>query len=202
MLISNNLPIDRSRLLQSDRILTITGTKWSDYQKFNSEEYPGYRVSYFKGEIIIVSPGLNHEIIAEVINRLIIAYCERFDILDFPFRQTRLEVEGKAGKEPDIAYSFNLRKSLPELVVEVIFTSGNIEQLKTSYEIIGIPELWIWKDSEMTFYYLVDGKYIEISNSNILPKMESSSLAKFVNRGIQESPSIIKKDFIKLFTND
>ena len=202
MLISNNLPIDRSRLLQSDRILTITGTKWSDYQKFNSEEYPGYRVSYFKGEIIIVSPGLNHEIIAEVINRLIIAYCERFDILDFPFRQTRLEVEGKAGKEQDIAYSFNLRKSLPELVVEVIFTSGDIKQLKTSYEIIGIPELWIWKDSEMTFYYLVDGKYVEISNSNILPKMESLSLAKFVNRGIQESPSIIKKDFIKLLTNN
>ena len=202
MLISNNLPIDRSRLLQSDRILTITGTKWSDYQKFNSEEYPGYRVSYFKGEIIIVSPGLNHEIIAEVINRLIIAYCERFDILDFPFRQTRLEVEGKAGKEPDIAYSFNLRKSLPELVVEVIFTSGDIKQLKTSYEIIGIPELWIWKDSEMTFYYLVDGKYVEISNSNILPKMESLSLTKFVNRGIQESPSIIKKDFIKLLTNN
>ena len=182
MLITKNLPIDNSKLIQSDQVLTITGTKWSDYQQFNSEEYPGYRVSYFNGEIIIVSPGLNHEIIAEVINRLIVAYCERFDILDFPFRQTRLEVEGKAGKEPDVAYSFNLRKSIPDLVVEVIFTSGNIEQLKTSYEIIGIPELWIWKDSKMTFYSLVDDKYIEISKSNILPKIKSLSLAKFVNR--------------------
>lgn len=86
MLITKNLPIDSSKFIQSDQILTITETKWSDYQQFNSEEYPGYRVSYFNGEIIIVSPGLNHEIIAEVINRLIVAYCERFDILDFPFR--------------------------------------------------------------------------------------------------------------------
>ncbi|VEP18412.1 conserved hypothetical protein [Hyella patelloides LEGE 07179] len=86
MLITKNLPLDNKKFIQSDQILTITGASWSDYEKFNSEEYPGYRVSYFNGEISIVSPGLNHEIIAEVINRLIIAYCERFTILDFPFR--------------------------------------------------------------------------------------------------------------------
>lgn len=202
MLVPQNLPIDSSQLIQNDQIITITATTWSDYQQFNSEEYLGYRVSYFNGEIVIVSPGLNHEIIAEVINRLIIAYCEISEILDFPFRQTRLEIEGKAGREPDIAYSFNQRKTIPDLVVEVIFTSGNIEQLKTSYEIIRIPELWIWKEHKMTFYYLVDNRYVEISKSKILPEIESRSLAQFVNRGIQESPAIIKKDFLKLFTNN
>ena len=199
MLITQNLPLDSHKLIQNDQILTITVTNWSDYQKLNSEEYPGYRVSYFNGEITIVSPGLNHEIIAEVINRLIIAYCERFAILDFPFRQTRLEVAGKAGKEPDIAYSFHARKPMPDLVVEVIFTSGNTENLKQSYAIIGIPELWIWQDNKICFYSLVDHKYSEISNSQNLPKITSLSLAKFVNRGIQESPSIIKQDFLKLF---
>ena len=64
-------------------------------------------------------------------------------VLDFPFRQTRLEVAGQAGKEPDIAYSFQSRKPMPDLVVEVIFTSGNIENLKKSYEILDISELWI-----------------------------------------------------------
>jgi hypothetical protein len=61
MLISKDLPIDRDRFAQNDQILTITGTNWLDYQNFNSQEDPGYRVSYFKGEITIVSPGRNHE---------------------------------------------------------------------------------------------------------------------------------------------
>ena len=69
-----------------------------------------------------------HEKIAEVISRLIIAYCEKFEIQDFPFRQTRLEVKDYAGKEPDIAYAFNTDKELPDLVVEVIFSSGNLDE--------------------------------------------------------------------------
>ncbi|MGB5631653.1 MAG: hypothetical protein WBM86_02580 [Waterburya sp.] len=63
MLISPDLPINQEKFLRGDRILTITGATWEDYQNFSSEEYPGYRVSYFQGEICIVSPGLNHEMI-------------------------------------------------------------------------------------------------------------------------------------------
>ena len=88
---------------------------------------------------------------------------------------------------------------MPDLVVEVIFTSGNIENLKKSYEIFDIPELWIWEGNKISFYSLSNNKYSEISNSKNLSKIESSSLTKFVNRGIQESPSIIKQDFLKLF---
>ena len=79
MLISDRLPLNLDKFVREDRILTITGAAWSDYQEFNSPEYPGYRVSYFEGEITIVSPGRNHERIAEVINRLIVAYCEKYE---------------------------------------------------------------------------------------------------------------------------
>ena len=47
MLITANLPINRDKFSQQDQILTITGATWSDYQRFESQEYPGYRVSYF-----------------------------------------------------------------------------------------------------------------------------------------------------------
>jgi Uma2 family endonuclease len=197
MLISLDLPINREKLLQEDRILTITGATWEDYQSFNSEEYPGYRVSYFQGEIAIVSPGLNHEIIASVIDRLILAYCDRYELLEFPFRQTRLEVVEQAGKEPDLAYSFQTRKARPDLVVEVIFSSGNLDELKASYQNIGIPELWIWKKEQITFYLLVNNEYRETKFSKILPKIEANYLIKFINRAIKESPALIKKDFLK-----
>jgi Uma2 family endonuclease len=197
MLITANLPINRDKFAQQDQILTITGATWSDYQKFDSQEYPGYRVSYLNGEITIVSPGRNHERIAAVIERLIIAYCEKYDLQDFPFGQTRLNIWGQAGREPDIAYAFNSDKDLPDLAVEVIFSSGDIEILKSSYQNIGIPELWIWKDSKITFYSLEKDNYTVLKSSKMLPHIESKSFIEYVNRGMTESPSIIKKDFLK-----
>ena len=198
MLISTDLPLDRDRFAQHDQILTITGANWLDYQNFDSQEYPGYRVSYFNGEITIVSPGRNHERIAAVINRLIIAYCEKYELQDFPFGQTRLNVWGQAGREPDLAYAFNSDKDLPDLVVEVIFSSGDIETLKSGYKNIGIRELWIWKDNIMTFYLLESDNYIVVEASNILTTIKSGTLVEYVNRGITESPLIIKQDFLNV----
>ncbi|MEM9273324.1 MAG: Uma2 family endonuclease [Cyanobacteria bacterium P01_F01_bin.143] len=197
MLITQKLPINSNKFAQKDQLLTITEASWQDYQNFNAEEYPGYRVSYLDGEITIMSPGRNHEKIAEVINRLIIAYCEKFEIQDFPFRQTRLEAKDSAGKEPDVAYAFNQDKKLPELVVEVIFSSGNLNNIKDSYQAIGVEELWIWQNNQITFYSLDQNNYIEIESSKILKRISAKSFVQFVNRGMTESPFLIKKDFLK-----
>ena len=198
MLAFDDLPLNRDLFSRSDKVLTITGATWSDYEKFDSEEYPGYRVAYFQGEIIVVSPGLNHEIIVSVIDRLILAYCDEYRLLEFPWRQTRLEQTGQAGREPDIAYSFQSRKSQPGLVVEVIFSSGDIDKLKESYQNIGISELWIWQKNEICFFYLDSDRYREIKTSRILPNIRAAGFVRFINRGIKESPSIIKQDFLKI----
>jgi Uma2 family endonuclease len=214
MLISPNLPINRDKFAQNDQLLTITGATWLDYQHFDSPEYPGYRVSYFKGEITIVSPGRNHERIAAVINRLIVAYCEKYELPDFPFGQTRLNAWGQAGREPDLAYAFNNDKDLPDLVVEIIFSkearrgflamsrscfsSSDLETLKSSYKNIGIGELWIWKNNAMTFYALADDNYGVVAASEVLTKIKSELLVQYVNRGMTESPLVIKQDFLKV----
>jgi Uma2 family endonuclease len=198
MLISPNLPINRDKFAQNDQLLTITGANWLDYQHFDSAEYPGYRVSYFKGEITIVSPGRNHERIAAVINRLIVAYCEKYELPDFPFGQTRLNAWGQAGREPDLAYAFDSDKDLPDLVVEVIVSSGDLETLKSSYKNIGIGELWIRKDNVMTFYALEDDNYDVVAASGILTRIKSELLVQYVNRGMTESPFVIKQDFLKV----
>ena len=197
MLISADLPINRDKFARQDQILTITGATWADYHSFESQEYSGYRVGYFKGEITIVSPGRNHERIAAVINRLIVAYCEKYSIPDFPFGQTRLKTWGQAGREPDLAYAFNSDKDLPDLAVEVIFSSGDVETLKASYQNIGIPELWIWQDNKITFYALESNEYIAVESSQICDRLESESFVKYINRGITESPAVIKQDFLK-----
>ncbi|MEM8829208.1 MAG: Uma2 family endonuclease [Cyanobacteria bacterium P01_G01_bin.19] len=196
MLISADLPINRNKFSQQDQILTLTGATWADYQQFESDDR-GYRVAYFNGEITIVSPGRNHERIAAVINRLIVAYCEKYNISDFPFGQTRLNVWGQAGREPDLAYAFDSDKDLPDLAVEVVFTSGDAEILKTSYQNIGVPKLWIWQDNQITFYTLEACGYTAVKSSQLFNRLESASFVEYVNRGITESPAVIKQDFLK-----
>ena len=160
-----------------------------------------------------MSPGRNHERIAAVINCLIVAYCEKYELQDFPFGQTRLNVWGQAGREPDLAYAFDSDKDLPDLVIEVVFSSGDIEILKSSYKNIGIAELWIlrmetlpsrklvphsrWKENKITFYCLDGDNYTVLQASEILSSIESESFVNYVNRGLTESPLVIKKDFFR-----
>ena len=56
MLINTKLPFDLDRLSRQDQTLSLAGMSWADYEKFDSQEYPGYRVSYFNGVITLVSP--------------------------------------------------------------------------------------------------------------------------------------------------
>lgn len=196
MLINIPLPIDSDLLSQQDQTLSWAGMTWPDFEKFISEEYLGYRVSYFNGVITLVSPSKNHERIAEVIGDLVKAYCRKHNLLYFPMRSTTLKNPPLVGKEPDVSFSFDTDKEIPDLAIEVIFSSGGIADLE-KYQILGVREVWFWKNSEITFYQLQDNGYQKISKSSCLSNLASSNLASFVNRGFTESPLIIEADFVK-----
>jgi Uma2 family endonuclease len=199
MLINAKLPFDLNRLSQADQTLSLAGMSWADYEKFDDPEYPGYRVSYFNGVITLVSPSQNHEVIAEVINYLIVAYCKKINLSYYPMRSTRLTNKPLAGKEPDVSFSFSSKKSIPDLAIEVIFSSGSVDDLK-KYQSLGIAEVWFWRDNEITFYSLAEQGYIEIAESVFLPNLAAKDLENFVNRGFNESPLTIEADFLNSIT--
>ncbi|MGK7896874.1 MAG: Uma2 family endonuclease [Xenococcus sp. (in: cyanobacteria)] len=171
---------------------------WDDFEQLISEEYSGYRISYFDGEIIIVSPGRNHERIAEIINYLIIAYCRKYQILYYPFRSTTLKNPPLAGKEPDVSFAFGKDKELRDLAVEVIFSSRGVSDLQ-KYQILKIPDVWFCQNNVITFYQLKNNNYQVIEKSKYLSNLESSNLIKYINRGLTESPLTIEAEFIQQF---
>ena len=175
---------------------------WSDYEKLISQEYLGYRISYYDSVITIVSPSLNHETISEVISGLIKAYCRQYNLLYFPMGSTTLKNPPKSGKEPDTSYAFEIRKNVPDLAVEVIYSSGNINDSLTKYKYLNVSEVWFWQSNKMYFYQLVEGVYIAINNSLFLSQLTPQFLVQFVNRGLTESPLIIEADFIKELQNN
>ncbi len=209
MLINRPLPIDgdstkasalRERYSQQDQTLSLAGMTWSDFEEFISEEYLGYRVSYFDGVITLVSPSKNHERIAEVIGDLVKAYCRKYNVLYFPLGSTTLKHPPLAGKEPDVSFAFDTDKELPDLAIEVVLSSGGITDLK-KYKILGVKEVWFWQNNLITFHHLQGNNYQEITKSNCLPNLSSSDLSSFVNRGLTESPLIIEADFVKQLTH-
>ena len=100
-----NLPLDSERLALQDQILSLSGMTWKDFEKL-TEERTNYRLSYFERTITIVSPSLNHEKIAEIINGLIKTYCRKHNLLYFAMGSTTLKSPFTVGKEPDRSFSF------------------------------------------------------------------------------------------------
>lgn len=198
MLINIPLPIDSDRLSKQDQTLSLAGMTWSDFEKFVSEEALSYRVDYFNGIITLVSPSKNHERIAEVIGDLVKAYCRKHNLLYFPMGSTTLKNPPLVGKEPDVSFAFETDKDIPDLAIEVIFSSGGTADLE-KYQILGVKEVWFWKNNQITFYYLKGDRYHEIATSKCLSNLASLNLASFVNRGLTESPLVIEVDFIKQF---
>lgn len=196
MLIDIKLPLDINYLHKKDQTLSFGGMSWVDYEKFNSQEYEGYRISYFDGVITLVSPSKNHEKISQTIAILVSAYCRKYNLLYYPMGSTRLEKQSVVAKEPDISFAFNVDKYIPDLAIEVIFSSGSFDDLN-KYQAIGVKEVWFWKNNKISFYQLQNQNYVEIFTSHFLPNLTAKILEKFTNQGFTESPLIIESEFIK-----
>lgn len=186
---------------QSDRILILTEMAWSDYEKL-AQDNSAYRISYLNNVISIVSPSRNHERIAQTISILINAYCRKYQIHYFALGSKDIRKQFVAGKQPDASYCFNSEKDIPDLAVEVNYTSGSIDDLG-KYKVLNVPEVWIWQNDRITFYRLQGKKYTRqlISSSLYNPDLEITSaldsdlLNQYIYRGLSEDNLTIESDF-------
>ena len=108
---------------------------------------------------------------------------------------TTLKNSSTVGKEPDTSYAFGTNKPVPDLAVEIVFSSGSINELQ-KYKYLGVNEVWFWQNEQIKFYQLVDSNYVEVKVSSCLPNLSSEFLIEFINRGLTESPLTIEADFI------
>ncbi|MEM9220092.1 MAG: Uma2 family endonuclease [Cyanobacteria bacterium P01_F01_bin.150] len=86
----------------------------------------------------------------------------------------------KAGSEPDESYCIGSNKEIPDLVIEVIVTSGGINRLAL-YQRLGVSEVWFWQDNSLSLYslrpdaleqYAETFGYEKISVSELLPDLD------------------------------
>jgi Uma2 family endonuclease len=168
----------------NDTNCTIQGVSWLQFESieaaFSSVE--GVRFVYLDGVLEIMTLSPMHKEIKSTIGLLLEAYLRHSGIRFYKRGSATLGSRDLGGrKEPDESYNFNLKKDIPDLVIEVVLTSGNINILDL-YLRLGIPEVWYWEDGVLNVYGLVKDKqvYENVKASRFFPDLNLNILAKYI----------------------
>jgi len=127
---------------------------------------PGVRLFYYDGAIEILMPGREHEIFAHVIGYLVTTFLVEQGIFFKPTGAMTQEKEGVVSAQADESYCIGSVKLIPDLSIEVVFTSGGTSKLER-YKALGVPEVWFWEDGLLKLYHLRDGSYEPIDHSQL-----------------------------------
>jgi Uma2 family endonuclease len=136
--------------------LLFEGLTWREFKATEQLlERPGYRLSFLDGVLeIIRMPGEPHETVKKRIAALLELYLLMAGFDFTPTGSMTLESEGGAVKrEADESYKLAPNRRLPDLAIEVVFSSGGINKLEV-YKRLKIKEVWFWEDGVLEVYHL------------------------------------------------
>jgi Uma2 family endonuclease len=163
--------------------ILINDLTWREFKAVEQLiDRPGLKLSFLDGVLEIRKmPGKKHETIKERIGALLEIYLE-FLGLDFtPTGSVTLENEfEKVKREGDKSYELGANRKHPDLVIEVVVSSGGINKLE-AYKRLQIPEVWFWMNDELLFYSLGNEGYKAVSKSQLLPSLDVGLLMRCIN---------------------
>ena len=158
----------------TDQRIVLQGT-WEKFKLLQqaSEDSPGVRLSYYSGTIEILMPGEDHEFFAHVIGYLLTTFLLKKGLPFKPTGAKTQEQEGEASAQADQSYCLGGSKPIPDLSIEVVFSSGSNKLAR--YRALGVPEVWFWEDGSLTLHHLRNSGYERIERSE-LPALEQLDL--------------------------
>ena len=173
-----------------DQRVRLHGIDWEGYESFLAlrGEQSGTRVTYLNGELELMSPSINHELLKTTLGRLLEAYAEERGIeLSGYGSWTVKSAKDKLGVEADECYVVGLRDALPtipDIAIEVVWTSGGIDKLEV-YRGLRVPEVWFWQKSALQFFLLQDQGYLASARSRLLPDLDPALIARCMGESSQ-----------------
>ena len=82
--------------------------------------------------------------------------------------------------ESDLTPSALKRKSPTDIVIEVIITSGRLDQ-KELYRPKKVPEVWFWRKGKITLFHLGEQGYEPRNRSEFFPDLDLSVLKRYLD---------------------
>jgi Uma2 family endonuclease len=170
----------------ADQRVVMYGVPWSHYetQLALRGESPVPRITYVDGVMELMSPSKDHERIKTYLGHLVVTYAVVRNIDLSTYGSWTLHSAPKtSGIEPDECYIIGLdqSKSVPDLAIEVRWTSGGIDKLE-AYGRLGVREVWIWHDERIDVFVWLNGKYERRSASECLPGLDLELVTKLLEQ--------------------
>ena len=155
----------------TDQRTILQGT-WEHFKHLQKgyEDISRAKLFYYNGTIEILMPGQPHETFASVIGYLLMMYFVQKGIAFVPTRSMTQQKEGVASAQADESYCIGKVKPIPDLSIEVVFTSGGEGKLPL-YQALGVPEVWFWEDGVLRLHHIREAGYQRIDRSE-LPGLE------------------------------
>lgn len=152
----------------TDQSLVLSERTWEQFKLIQAgfENFPCSRLFYYNGTIEILMPGRDHEVFKSLIGFLIELFFLETGIEFEPTGSMTQEREGMASVQADESYCIGASKPIPDLSIEVVFTSGGPNKLQR-YQLLGVPEVWFWQDRAFSLYRLRESGYEPIDQSQI-----------------------------------
>lgn len=160
----------------------IHNVSWAQLEEIDRAlEDWGIRLAYLDGTLEIMPLSEEHEDYKSTLALLLEAYMRARSIRFYKRGSATLgDQELGARKEPDESYSIGTRKPYPDLILEVVITSGGVNVLE-GYRRMGVREVWFWEDGVLDFYLLRSEGYEKTNRSELLPDLPIDTFLKYVS---------------------
>jgi Uma2 family endonuclease len=166
-----------------DNTLILEGIRWETFEQLATilQDVEGTKLVYLDGDLEIrMSPSKAHEEAKSTIGLLLEAYLRAKHIRFYATGSVTLGQKDTLGrKEPDESYTLYRKKDIPDLVVEVVITSGSLNILEI-YRRISIPEVWFYQDETLMVYSLSNDQYLKVNHSPLLPELNLEHFTQYV----------------------
>lgn len=165
-----------------DQIIVLRNIPWEQYDALCEarKDSAGPRMAYLDGTLEIMSPARKHEHEKTLIARLVETYGEEAGLSLNGFGSETFRKKAKdAGVEPDECYCVGPAKKFPDLAIEVIHTSGDIDKLEI-YRRLKVGEVWFWQKGRFWVYALSGRRYALHEGSVVLPGIDLDELTRIV----------------------
>ncbi len=191
--------------------LVLHGVSWNEYTQMLRAfaERPGYRLTYDRGTLEIMSPLFEHEADAHLLGRFIDVLTEEMSLPVVAGRSTTFRMRKvQRGLEPDHSWwiasaaavlgkrRINLHVDPPpDLALEVDVTRRTIKRMPL-YARLRVPEVWRLAAHGLTFNVLQpDGKYAEQTHSLAFPSLTPADLTPFLALRSQYDDNEVVRQF-------
>jgi Uma2 family endonuclease len=198
---SITIPLEAIELTPGSAI-SIHNLSWQDFEAVLAElgEHRNVRLAYYRGTLEIMSPLARHErphrITADIVKAILESQGRDWE----DFGSTTFKRPQIAGVEPDTClYIQNAERVRgctdmdlsvyppPDLAIEADVTSQTTLEV---YEAVRVPEVWIYRNHQLTIHVLGKGGYAEAAMSPIFPDLPLGTLIpERVQQAISEGTS-------------